>query len=145
MGWWDEQTEMDRKAARSLAMNSRCIRESALLRIGSAEKIGLAMSPLVFQLSLRRAARSMPATRLATPAEKTMPSSCTTASLSNRRKNQLRKEKTDDTIALLMNAPKLALCAGRCLAQRRKDAKRCRVSNGFLCAFASLREKYFFN
>ena len=30
------------------------------------------------------------------------------------------------------------------LAQRRKDAKRCRVSKGFLCAFAPLRERYFF-
>ena len=29
------------------------------------------------------------------------------------------------------------------LAQRRKDAKRCRVSTGFLCAFAPLREEYF--
>jgi hypothetical protein len=30
------------------------------------------------------------------------------------------------------------------LAQRRKGAKRYRVSKGFLCAFAPLREKYFF-
>ena len=30
------------------------------------------------------------------------------------------------------------------LTQRRKGAKRCRVSRGFLCAFAPLREKYFF-
>src|SRR5215203_4217719 len=29
------------------------------------------------------------------------------------------------------------------LAQRRKGAKRYRVSRAFLCAFASLREKYF--
>ena len=28
------------------------------------------------------------------------------------------------------------------LTQRRKDAKRCRVSEGLLCVFASLREKY---
>src|SRR5215208_4904783 len=34
--------------------------------------------------------------------------------------------------------------ATRSLTQRRKAAKRCRVSKGFLCAFAPLREKYFF-
>ena len=32
------------------------------------------------------------------------------------------------------------LYAGRCLTQRRKGAKRYRVSKGFLCAFAPLRE-----
>jgi hypothetical protein len=31
----------------------------------------------------------------------------------------------------------------RSLPQRRKGAKRYRVSKGFLCAFAPLREKYF--
>jgi len=31
----------------------------------------------------------------------------------------------------------------RSLAQRRKGAKRYRVSNGFLCAFAPLREESF--
>jgi hypothetical protein len=33
---------------------------------------------------------------------------------------------------------------GRFLAQRRKAAERCRVSEGFLCAIASLRENSFF-
>jgi len=31
----------------------------------------------------------------------------------------------------------------RFLAQSRKGAKRCRVSKGFLCVFAALREKQF--
>ena len=35
--------------------------------------------------------------------------------------------------------------SGRLLAQRRKGAKRCRVSNGLLCAFAPLREKILFD
>src|SRR6185437_1720645 len=34
-------------------------------------------------------------------------------------------------------------CWKNVLAQRRKGAKRYRVSKGFLCAFAPLREKYF--
>src|SRR5215218_11482499 len=48
---------------------------------------------------------------------------------------------------LLQTEPKLTngspphLFRRRTLAQSRKGAKRCRVSKGFLCAFAPLREK----
>jgi hypothetical protein len=37
------------------------------------------------------------------------------------------------------------LYAGRFFTQRRKDAKRCRVSKVFLCAFAPWRENFFLN
>jgi hypothetical protein len=45
-------------------------------------------------------------------------------------------------ISRLLGFAQKLLSPGGFLAQRRKDAKRCRVSKGFLCAFAPLREKY---
>ena len=54
----------------------------------------------------------------------------------------------DSAHCVLAYAPRLytkLLVLEKFLAQRRNDAKHCRVSSGVLCAFASLREKDFFH